>query len=334
MSTRAYCRAGLGLVLGFHLLLVSYYLGARSSRSSALLEVGPLNDYFIDRYSLTNQECQVCKYPLAFLPTPRKRFSYLVSFPGSGNNWILNSITSGTRLYPCSVYNETGTPNLFHRCSITKTHYPVYVTKYDRFEIAQSRILVLRNPFDAIAAEIFRQAAERRANYSELSRLEFQFPQTAQDWAEFMKINLGRRFWETATPQGNGSALYQGKDMIVFYEDFKVNGPDSMLELFEFVKRNLGEEMLPTAQQAATCAQEYAGTFGRESLRGRSKQQIFAQSRFQSLTVMACELWKDYWVESRWGKCIDQYNQHFSRDVAGIQAVKKYQPMCNDFQRK
>ncbi|KAH9258610.1 hypothetical protein BASA81_003112 [Batrachochytrium salamandrivorans] len=336
MTTRTYCWVGLIVVFGFHLIILSYYRWVRSSRPSALPEIGYLNDYYIDRYSLGKQECQICKYPIAFLPKPKKNFSYLMSFPGSGNNWILNSITSGTRLYPCSVYNETGTPNLFHQCSITKTHYPMYQTKYDQFHTAQSRIFVLRNPFDAIAAEIFRQVEEdANTKYSELDRLAHHFPTTAQRWAEFMKINLGRRFWETATSKGNGLALYRDRDMIVFYEDFKLNAPDLMLELFTFVKRNLGDGMLPTASQAATCAQEYgASAFGRGSLRGRTKQQIFAQSRFQSLTKLACELWKDYWVESRWGKCMDKYQQHFSKDVMGIQAVKKYRPICNGFQRE
>ncbi|KAH9257656.1 hypothetical protein BASA81_004105 [Batrachochytrium salamandrivorans] len=268
---------------------------------------------------LENKACEFCAQNKSqFLLPIKSNFTFLTSFPGSGNNWVISQLSTGSKLHHCSVYNVSGAyaSNFnFHQCIVTKTHYPFYSTSYDEVYRREQTVYLVRNPFDAILAELFR----RQVQSHQIARY---FGHFAKKWRHHMRYHVGKQFWNhtkrfhRVDTEGTVRFVNRNK-LVVFYEDFRQNQAQSLRNLFTFLREGF-HGLLPPVESSVTCALEMDQMgLGTQTTRGRSKRNFFAQPENARLTRKACQYWQGFWFEELWGPCMDAHGRYFSKDVLG-----------------
>lgn len=295
-----------------------------------VFQISSLVNFFCEQKTSTTTRCIDCdRIPIHLTPYPLPGFVYLNSFPGSGNNWVIRQISAGSRLHYCSVYNASDSLYNFEKCSVTKSHYPYVDTDNDRLYRDQPKINLIRNPFDAVSAEIF-----RRQDEPEGFLIAFDYLSTS--WATYMEFHFGKRFWTNTTRfqiwENNKTTRLVSNEMnphqvVFFYEDVLQHQLESLENMFSFLKLKL-REVMPSVPQSTKCAIESDKKVGLNTLRVRNKTQLFAMKVNENLVKEACKLWKPYWFEKKWGKCMDSKGRFYSREYKSKEVIGETSTNC------
>jgi hypothetical protein len=152
----------------------SFENNLRSSPSPALSTIPCSDDTtkFVDDTKCVPKSCQKRKHFISEkqLLADEQGFTFLATFPGSGNTWTRAVIQEGTRVWTSSVHHDKSLydegylgeydDNLkspFPTVSAIKAHYPYY--KKIPYTKTAAVVEVIRAPFDALMAEFQRVTA-------------------------------------------------------------------------------------------------------------------------------------------------------------------------------
>ncbi|XP_070548331.1 sialate:O-sulfotransferase 2-like [Ptychodera flava] len=222
-------------------------------------------------YQLAKLKCGINFAPALGLPPVA-----LLSCPGSGNTWLRHLIELMTGIYTGSVYQDKvlyqgGFLGEFDEWNSGRV---VAVKTHTRSKIHLQRfssvILLIRNPYGAIASEVNRRLGGHT--------FQMQWTKELAESEEFSTTVVQvMNYWERIIH--NVFENYMGPVLVIHYEDIKQQPEEMLKRIVNFLNMNVDQERLFCIKQ------ELSGNFKRElTVADRKVQFEFVKGQNQNIT--------------------------------------------------
>jgi hypothetical protein len=231
-----------------------------------------------------------------------------------------------TKVWTGSVYNDAGLvaegfkgesldsfASKLCPTSAIKTHYPAIHHAWLNSKTT-GVILVMRNPFDAILAEFIKKngGINKVSNNTLLHTFPPHFSTHIFKWKNYAHFWYGKKRIVHAFKTSSRNVLsfefdhpmvtHQVPVLLMFYENFVRNFPETVSRLFSYVNPRVVKESNRNVEDAVLCANKRKHDETLVLKKASRAFDIYAHME-EGLIQKACEVWKEFWFEEVWGLC-------------------------------